>query len=275
MSIQDAVYKATALPAQILACREKGIAFAPASGRQYSNLRKLFAPVADRIDYICENGAVLYRGQTLSDKISMPRKRAEELIGYILEAKGCEVVISGADTSYLIPKDPEIYHHVHDVMGNHTMVVPSVSDIQEDILKVAAFCRDGAANYTEILGKMWKKEFKVALSGEKWLDFTIADKGMGVENLCRKMGITLQEVMAFGDNYNDLPMLRLVGYPYIIRDSVLDKAGYGKAICREEGMEMAKRADCERKGTEEADREQERFQVADSVEEVLNRMIKA
>ena len=32
---------------QIARLREKGIAFCPASGRQYTSLRKLFAPAAD------------------------------------------------------------------------------------------------------------------------------------------------------------------------------------------------------------------------------------
>ena len=38
---------------QIDRLAKQGIRFAAASGRQYTNLRRLFAPVADRIDYIC------------------------------------------------------------------------------------------------------------------------------------------------------------------------------------------------------------------------------
>ena len=38
---------------------QHGIRFAAASGRQYTNLRRLFAPVADKIDYICENGSLV------------------------------------------------------------------------------------------------------------------------------------------------------------------------------------------------------------------------
>ena len=35
----------------------QNIRFISASGRQYQNLRDRFAPLADRIDYICENGS--------------------------------------------------------------------------------------------------------------------------------------------------------------------------------------------------------------------------
>ena len=43
---------------QILALRENGIYFVAASGRQYENLRRLFAPVKDDISYIAENGSL-------------------------------------------------------------------------------------------------------------------------------------------------------------------------------------------------------------------------
>ncbi len=46
--------------------KELGVLFAPASGRQYANLKKLFEPVADDVLFICENGALIkYRGKTL------------------------------------------------------------------------------------------------------------------------------------------------------------------------------------------------------------------
>ena len=67
---------------QIRRLSERGIFFCPASGRQYSSLRRLFAPVADQLFYLCENGAVVYGpghpGPVLC-KTSMPRARALEL----------------------------------------------------------------------------------------------------------------------------------------------------------------------------------------------------
>lgn len=45
----------------------RGIVFMPASGRQYASLRYLFAPVADELAYVCENGAlVMSEGVPLS-----------------------------------------------------------------------------------------------------------------------------------------------------------------------------------------------------------------
>ena len=48
---------------QIRALHDRGILFCPASGRQYTSLRKLFAPVADCCIFLCENGGVIYKDE--------------------------------------------------------------------------------------------------------------------------------------------------------------------------------------------------------------------
>ena len=81
---------------------DRGILFCPASGRQYQSLRKLFAPVADSLPYLCENGAVVYgpgNPAPVWSKTVMDRTKAEELSRDILAQPGAEVLISGANTS--------------------------------------------------------------------------------------------------------------------------------------------------------------------------------
>ncbi len=41
---------------RIRALNARGIRFAAASGRQYGNLKRLFAPIARDMDFICETG---------------------------------------------------------------------------------------------------------------------------------------------------------------------------------------------------------------------------
>ena len=56
------------------AYQKQGVLFCAASGRQYNSLRGLFAPVADDILYLCENGAVVfYKGKVLG-KTCIPRE---------------------------------------------------------------------------------------------------------------------------------------------------------------------------------------------------------
>ena len=208
---------------EIRRLRAKGIAFCPASGRQYSSLRRLFAPVADELFYLCENGAVVYGpgnpGPVLG-KTPMPRARSLVLCREILAQPRCEVLISGANTSYLCPKQADIVDHMRDFVGNNVTILSAPELIQEDILKVSAYCRDGAAGTEPLLSPRWNQEFPCAVAGEKWLDFTRATKGAGLLQLCNALGIDPGETAAFGDNYNDLPMLRLAGTAYIMDNAV-------------------------------------------------------
>lgn len=216
---------------QIVRLKRKGILFAAASGRQYGSLKQLFAPVAEDILYLCENGAIVYKENAVLAKFPMPRQEALALIGQIQENEDCEVLISGANTSYLMPKHEDYFNHIRYFVGNHVTIIGDAAEIPEDIIKVSAYCRSGAAHYDKPMGDPWRDRFHAAVAGEKWLDFTLAEKGMGMRALCSALQINPQEVIAFGDNFNDLPMLELAGEPYIMRDSNLDRAGgYGMRV---------------------------------------------
>ena len=53
-----------------------------------------------------------------------------------------------------------------------------------------------------------------------WIDTTLANKGIGVQSICKILDFDLADVMAFGDNYNDVSMLDIVGHPYIMDGAV-------------------------------------------------------
>ena len=57
----------------------------------------------------------------------------------------------------------------------------------------------------------------------------LSDKGTGMRDLCGVLGISLEDVIGIGDNYNDLPMLAEVGHPWIMKNSALDQAGFGQS----------------------------------------------
>ena len=101
--------------------KKRGILFCAASGRQYRSMRALFAQAEDDIAYLCENGAIVYRGGSVVSKLAMERADALALIGQIQAQEQCEVLISGADTSYLLPKHPDYVDHIRYFVGNHAV----------------------------------------------------------------------------------------------------------------------------------------------------------
>lgn len=216
----------------IRALEERGVLFCPASGRQYASLRRLFAPVADRLVYLCENGGILYgRGGEVLGRTVMERARALALARDILAQPGCELLLSGANMSYVCLKQPGLDERLRHFTGNRVTVLGAPEEMPEEIVKVSAYCRDGAARYAPLLGPVWAREFPMAVGGPQWLDFALADKGTGLRALLEVLSIDPAEVMAFGDNANDLPMLELVGMPYVVNRSPLREIPAGWQRC--------------------------------------------
>lgn len=196
------------------------IAFAAASGRQHYRLRKMFECVATDIFFICENGAVVFDGDTMLSQTLLDPQKARTLIDEILAHPECEVLISGAKNCYLIPKTDDYVHLIRDLVGYRTIIVSSVDEIPEDIIKVSAYRQQGAEILSPLFTPRWEHDFNIAIAGFEWLDFTLSDKGTGLDDICNATGIDPQDVMSFGDNYNDLPLLEKVGHPYIMENAV-------------------------------------------------------
>lgn len=212
--------------------RNQGIALCAASGRQYSSLKNLFAPVAEGMYFLCENGAVVYGpGAELLSKTVIDRALSLELCRDILAIPDCEVLISGTNMSYLCPKTQDYIDHIRYFVGNNTTVLSAPQDMPEDFVKISAYYRPGATVIEPLLAPKWKDTFQVAVAGECWLDFTLADKATGIRALCRELGIGAEEAMAFGDNYNDIPMLDAVGHPYLMTSAAEPLRRRGYALC--------------------------------------------
>ena len=211
---------------------KRGIYFCAASGRQYNSLLTLFAPVKDDILYMCENGAVVFYKGTVIAKTALPRDTAEAITAEVLAIGDCEVLISGERTSYLIPKHEDYADHIRNFVGNHVTVVSDIGKVREDILKVSAYCRSGALACQPLLVPRWKEKLSAAVAGEKWIDFTLADKGTAVLQISDKFGIPPCDMVSFGDNFNDVPMFRAVPESYAVDSAVSDVRREAKHVCR-------------------------------------------
>ena len=204
---------------QIRALAAHGIRFCPASGRQYTSERKLFAPVAEHCVFLCENGAVLFDGGKVIAKTPMPRQLAEDIAWDFWndsDGKG-EVMLSGENTSYLMSRGRGMVERIAFIGNNYTLI-DDPARIPEEIVKVSVYIDEGVNPYAERFVPRWKAA-NCAVAGPKWIDTTLANKGTGVQALCRALGMQPENVMAFGDNYNDVAMLDLVGHPYIMQSA--------------------------------------------------------
>ena len=193
----------------------------PASGRQYPNLQRLFAPVKDKIMYLCENGALVMHLDQVLMKRQFDDEMALKLAHAVIDHEDCEVLISGERTSYLIPKKDSFVVHMRDEVKNNITVIDSPEYIEEPIIKVSYFTppdkRDGA---TADFEKMFQGKCLIVTSGNRWVDFAPlgTSKGTALKEIGEKLGILPEEMAAFGDNENDREMLEFVGHPYLMEE---------------------------------------------------------
>ena len=201
---------------QIRALHQRGIWFCPASGRQYTSLRKLFAPVADCCVFICENGGTIFQEEQCIAKNPMPRALAEEIANDMWTRSEGAGRGDALRPEHRLPDGARSWHAAAGAVRGQPL--PDHSQPRRGaggITKVSVYLHEGVENYVERFVPRWKQA-NCAVAGPFWIDTTFANKGIGVQCVCRILGIDLAQVMAFGDNYNDETMLDVVGVPYIM-----------------------------------------------------------
>lgn len=199
-----------------------GIRFTAASGRQYDGLRRTFAPVADRMLFIAENGAYVASGSEEWLVMDMDRETVARLIAIIRRIEGTCIVLAGRDSAYIEDRQPEF---VREARRYYTRCreVGDLLDVQGDrLLKIAVYDFRGAKENSYPRLKYLERDFQVAVSGEKWMDISRkgADKGAALELIQRKLGISPAETMVFGDQMNDAEMMRQARFSYAVANAV-------------------------------------------------------
>lgn len=194
--------------------KARGILFAAASGRQYYNLKRLFAPVWEDMAFICENGAVVYYQDEILAQQTIPGEELLKLVHTIDEEKEAQVLLSSATTSYICPKTEE-YIEVLRRLGNHVTIINNWEEVQEPCVKVAWYEKGVDQKRKEFWDAKIQPPARVVTSGYDWLDVLYPDshKGVGIKVLLEHFGLKPEEAVAFGDNYNDIEMLEAVGFP--------------------------------------------------------------
>lgn len=204
---------------------QKGIHFVAASGRQYSNERRLFAPIRDEISYIAENGSIcIHNGQVISRTV-IEDGLARRIIREIKKEANFELLVSREDACLIEDKNPAFTNHILNVVKNKTIIVDDLLEAEGPFLKIA-ICNmtDGPHiidKYLKHLQDLFGSELKVVTSGNIWIDFIApgTNKGAALKHLLDLFRVKPEECIAFGDQYNDVEMLELVGTSYAMANA--------------------------------------------------------
>ncbi len=216
-----------------------GIKFVIASGRSYSALTYLFGDMCKKIDFICDNGAYVVLDGKPHEPSIIPSEAVKEII------RTCEEV---GNTSPVLCGEKGIYYHksakkqFEEEVNNFYVqfqTVDNLYDIDDNIFKIA-ICDllNPLNNCYAVLNKRFGENFSIQVSGALWVDIMNkgVDKGTAISKIKKKLNITSSEVMAFGDYYNDISMLKEAEYSYTMANACEDMHKYSnyKALSNNE-----------------------------------------
>lgn len=215
--------------------KARGILFCAASGRQYGSLRNVFRDVADDIAYIAENGAhIRYQNQNVS-VTAMKREHIEEIMSMLRPYYGeCETIVSTVNGSLVESRNEDFLNLITYGYHNIFRRVEDVLAEDEEIIKIAVYRKDSIRSLGEgLFIPRWTDQVKACMAGEEWVDFmdSSVDKGNGLKFLEDYLGISRQETMAFGDNDNDIGMMRAAGLSYAVDTAVEEVKQAASGIC--------------------------------------------
>lgn len=197
---------------------ERGILFAPASGRQYANLKELFFPVWEKLVFLCENGALVkYRDETLYlDPVPIPAVR--QAIAQIRAIPRLFPMICGVDCTY-IESDKEPFYSYALRSYTRCALVNDLDEVigREPVCKIAIFDELPAAQHCYALLPQRLPHLRTILSGDDWCDVSVptADKGAAMRFVRGYFGLKKEECVSFGDQMNDLEMLLECGHAFL------------------------------------------------------------
>jgi len=201
---------------QIRRLIEHGILFCPASGRQYTCMKKLFAPLGDRIPYICENGAAVIVGGEPIAIAPLDKTWGRRLMQEIMDHPCNEIQTNVVHTCYLQPKDPS-YLDLMNGVGNHNTVVDDIfTTLEEDLLKISIYCPEGVSSeYLQHIQDTYGHVFQILQGSSHFIDATAKgiNKAWGMAHLAEYLAIPTEDIIAMGDHNNDIELLQLVGHP--------------------------------------------------------------
>lgn len=198
----------------IRALYAKGIRVVVASGRQYESIRKLMEPVEDLIWYIADGGATIKMDSGLETVAAVPEAWVKQAWKDIHSIPGVEGMLCSATNCYVASDRSNIYHCLKDDYKYQVEALGWEHFPEEPISKITLYRLTEIERYADkYFIPKWEGRLHMAIAGEWWLDCLMpgVNKGTALQKIMDYVGITREEVMASGDNPNDLEMIKLAG----------------------------------------------------------------
>ena len=242
--------------AAIKFAQEHGITVVIATGRAFYEANTPVAETDLKVPYICLNGAEVrdetfnimstsHLNHSLVNKITTTLKK-EDIYYQVYTNRGIytedpqrdlEIYIDIAEKKKKKADVEKIKNSIQKRIDNGTLKIVDNYDKIEDIpgeliMKILAF--DSDLGKIDLVGQELAKSPNLAVSsssrGNLEITHSDAQKGIALATIAKQLGIDLDNVMALGDNLNDISMLERVGYPVAMDNAAPEVKAVAKYI---------------------------------------------
>lgn len=205
-------------------CQQAGIHLALASGRMPDDASFFAADAGLPMHIIGLNGGVILdspHGQPLWEQ-TLPEAAARRVLGILMEA-GVDVAVFGAWE--VVCMQARSLSWAQRELGSFfgrpggRLVYRSAGEGVEMLLphagKIVALTENDRQALAAAKEHIRRELPEVSISSSWWNNFEVnpcgVDKGAALRQLAGQLGVPMAQVMAIGDNDNDVPMLRAAG----------------------------------------------------------------
>lgn len=204
---------------------KRGVHFIVASGRPYVRLKQDFKGFADRMDFVTLNGSrLIIKGK---DAASYPMDRQDvlELIDDVQAEYGkMATMVFEKNIAYLHSEVDKDERDFLAYFAGNSDLVDNWNDMPDGDIYQITFGMDSkhAADVEEAFNKDHENKISAFASATFAIDVNVkgVSKGSGLERLLAKMGMTGDDLIAFGDGGNDIPMLDFAKYSYAMANGM-------------------------------------------------------
>ena len=218
--------------------QEHGITVVIATGRAFYEANTPVAETDLKVPYICLNGAEVrdetfnimstsHLNHSLVSKITSTLKE-KDIYYQVYTNRGIytenpqrdlEIYIDIAERAGQKADVEKIENSIQKRIDNGTLKIVDNYDKIEDIpgeliMKILAF--DSDLEKIDLVGQELAQSPNLAVSsssrGNLEITHSDAQKGIALSTIAKQLGIDLKDIMALGDNLNDVSMLERVGY---------------------------------------------------------------
>lgn len=190
------------------------ISFCIASGRSYPDLKALFSPIADKLVFICNDGALIVKNDFILHSSPLNKNQVACMSKTYINDYDA-LLIYAKDYTYYISGDKH-FDFLQKITPEDVISIPG------DVYKVAFYNLSQKAKIklnnlgikSGILSKVYEDT--------TWTEYIKAqtDKGTATEFLQNKNSISSFETAAFGDGLNDLNMLKKATYSFAVNGAL-------------------------------------------------------